>query len=51
MKREERKEKKREIKKLIKMTMEAIILIISWHHKTMKVRNDSRTKLVGKKKK
>ena len=28
----------KEIKKLIKMTMEVIILIISWHYKTMKRR-------------
>ena len=39
-KREKRKEK--EIKKLIKMTMETIILI-SWHHKTMKMKNNSKT--------
>ena len=49
IKREERKEKKREIKKLIKMAMEAIILMIYWHHKIMKVRNNSRTKHVEKK--
>ena len=32
------------------MAMEAIILMISWHQKTMKVRNNSRTKHVEKKK-
>ena len=39
----------KEIKKLIKMTMEVIILIISWHNKTMKRRNNSKIKHIGKK--
>ena len=39
----------KEIKKLIKMTMEVIILIISWHYKTMKRRNNSKMKHIGKK--
>ena len=34
----------KEIKKLIKMTMEAIILMISWHYNTIKMRNNSKTK-------
>ena len=42
IKRKKRREK--EIKKLIKMTMDAIILMISWHHKTMKMRNTSKIK-------
>ena len=47
-----RRRKKRiekEIKKLIKMTMEVIILIISWHYKTMKMRNNIKIKHIGKK--
>ena len=39
----------KEIKKLIKMTMEVIILIISWHYKTTKRRNNSKIKHIGKK--
>ena len=39
----------KEIKKLIKMTMEVIILIISWQYKTMKRRNNSKIKHIGKK--
>ena len=31
------------------MTMEAIILKISWHYETMKMRNNSKTKHVEKK--
>ena len=46
IKRKKRREK--EIKKLIKMTMEAIILMISWHYKTIKLRNNSKTKHVEK---
>ena len=47
-----RRRKKRiekEIKKLIKMTMEVIILIISWHYKTMKMRNNIKIKHIRKK--
>ena len=47
-----RRRKKRiekEIKKLIRMTMEVIILIISWHYKTMKMRNNIKIKHIGKK--
>ena len=47
-----RRRKKRiekEIKKLIKMAMEVIILIISWHYKTMKMRNNIKIKHIGKK--
>ena len=40
----------KEIKKLIKMTMEAIILMISWHYNTIKMRNNSKTKHGEKKK-
>ena len=40
-----KKRKEKEIKKLIKMTKEAIILI-SWHYKTKKMRNNSKTKHV-----
>ena len=47
IKRKKRREK--EIKKLIKMTMESIILMISWHHKTMKMRNTSKIKHIEKK--
>ena len=47
IKRKKRREK--EIKKLIKMTMEAIILMISWHQKTMKMRNTSKIKRIEKK--
>ena len=34
----------KEIKKLIKMAMEAIILMLSWHYDTTKIRNNSKTK-------
>ena len=43
-----KKEKKKEIRKFIKMTMEAIMLMISWHSKTMKMRNNSNSKYVEK---
>ena len=45
IKRKKRKEK--EIKKLIKMTMETILLM-SWHYKTIRMRNNSKTKHVEK---
>ena len=45
-KREKRREK--EIKKLMKMIMEAIISMISWHYKTMKMRNNSKAGHVEK---
>ena len=35
--------KGKEIRKLIKMIMKAIILMISWHYKTIKMRNNSKT--------
>ena len=40
----------KEIKKLIKMAMEAIILMLSWHYDTTKIRNNSKTKHGEKKK-
>ena len=43
-----RKKKKTEIIKLIKMTMEAILLMVSCHYRTMKMRNNSKTKHVEK---
>ena len=45
IKRKKRKEK--EIKKLIKMTMETILLM-SWHYKTIRMRNNNKTKHVEK---
>ena len=47
--RRRKKRTEKEIKKLIKMTMEVIILIISWHYKTMKMRNNIKIKHIGKK--
>ena len=47
--RRRKKRTEKEIKKLIKMTMEVIILIISWHYKTMKMRNNIKIKHMGKK--
>ena len=41
-------EQEKEIKKLIKMIMEAIILMISWHYKTMITINSSKTEHVEK---
>ena len=35
----------------MKMIMEAVILIISWHYNTMKMRNNSKSKHVVKQKK
>ena len=46
-KREKGKEK--EIKKLLKIILEAIILMISWHDKTIKMRDNSKTEHVEKK--
>ena len=43
------KTKENKIKKLIKMIMEAKMLKLSWHYYTMKMRNNSKTKHVGKK--
>ena len=40
----------KEIKKLIMMAMEAIILMLSWHYDTTKIRNNSKTKHGEKKK-
>ena len=49
IRRRRKKRIEKEIKKLIKMTMEVIILIISWHYKTMKMRNNIKIKHMGKK--
>ena len=40
------KRKEKETKKLIKMTLEAIILMIYGYYKTMKMRDNSKTKHV-----
>ena len=40
--------KKRGTKKLMKMILEAIIVMISWYCNTMKMRNNSKSEHVGK---
>ena len=45
------KKRKKEIVKLVKMIIKAIIIMISWHYNTMKMRNNTKLETMEKLKK